>query len=106
MASGTRGQDPADGGIKTAYNRQLAEATNPAAERTSEIRLAGKVANISGTASGMGAEEARLFAREGAKVVFTDVLDQEGCMLADENAAIISGTGSYTRPLLYLDEST
>ncbi|WP_042473636.1 SDR family NAD(P)-dependent oxidoreductase [Bacillus ndiopicus] len=36
-------------------------------------RLANKVAIITGAASGQGAEEARLFAREGAKVVATDV---------------------------------
>ena len=42
------------------------------------MRLEGKVALISGGARGQGAAEARLFAQEGAKVVFGDVLDQEG----------------------------
>ena len=41
-------------------------------------RLDGKVALISGGARGQGAAEARLFAWEGAKVVFGDVLDDEG----------------------------
>src|SRR5689334_13257944 len=42
------------------------------------MRLANKVAIISGGANGMGAEEVRLFAREGAAVVIADVLDEEG----------------------------
>lgn len=41
-------------------------------------RLEGKVAIISGGARGMGANEAKLFAREGARVVLGDVLDDEG----------------------------
>ncbi len=41
-------------------------------------RLAGKVALISGGARGQGAAEAQLFVREGAAVVFGDVLDDEG----------------------------
>ena len=41
-------------------------------------RLDGKVALISGGARGQGASEARLFAQEGAKVVFGDLLDDEG----------------------------
>src|SRR4029434_3986007 len=41
-------------------------------------RLDDKVALISGGARGQGATEARLFVREGAKVVFGDILDEEG----------------------------
>ena len=41
-------------------------------------RLDGKVAFISGGARGMGAAEARLFARQGAKVAIGDVLDDPG----------------------------
>jgi cyclopentanol dehydrogenase len=42
------------------------------------MRLAGKVALISGGARGMGAVEAEMFTREGARVVFGDVLEGEG----------------------------
>ncbi len=42
------------------------------------MRLDNKVALISGGARGMGAVEARMFCREGAKVVFGDILDEEG----------------------------
>ena len=47
-------------------------------------RLEGKVALISGGARGQGAAEARLFADEGAEVVLTDVLDDEGAQVAAE----------------------
>jgi cyclopentanol dehydrogenase len=41
-------------------------------------KLDGKVALISGGARGQGAAEAELFTREGAKVVFGDILDADG----------------------------
>ncbi len=47
------------------------------------MRLAGKVAIVSGAASGMGAATARMFAREGAKVVIVDVLEHEGRQVAN-----------------------
>jgi 3(or 17)beta-hydroxysteroid dehydrogenase len=48
------------------------------------MRLDGKVALITGAASGMGASMARIFAGEGAKVVVADMLDEEGRKLVEE----------------------
>ena len=48
------------------------------------MRLENKVALITGAASGMGASMARVFAREGAKVVAADMLESEGQQLVDE----------------------
>src|SRR5438094_2347842 len=50
----------------------------PRHKREGSMRLEDKVALITGAASGMGASMARIFAREGAKVVVADVLEEEG----------------------------
>ena len=49
-----------------------------------KMRLTGKVAFISGGARGMGAVEARMFAREGACVVIGDILEDAGMKLQSE----------------------
>jgi 3alpha(or 20beta)-hydroxysteroid dehydrogenase len=47
-------------------------------------RLKNKVAIITGGARGMGASHVRLFASEGAKVVFTDLNEEQGRILEKE----------------------
>lgn len=54
------------------------------------MRVAGKVAIVTGAAHGMGAAEARLLAQEGAKVVVADIQEQEGEAVA---AAIRADNG-------------
>src|SRR3990172_4261339 len=54
------------------------------------MRLEGKVALITGGASGMGMVSSRLFAGEGAKVVLTDLADDAGEKVA---AQIAEGGG-------------
>lgn len=48
------------------------------------MRLEGHVVIITGGARGQGAAEARLAAAEGAHVIVTDVLDDEGAAVAEE----------------------
>jgi NAD(P)-dependent dehydrogenase (short-subunit alcohol dehydrogenase family) len=57
------------------------------------MRLQGKVALITGSAHGMGETEARMFAREGAKVVVADLLEQEG----QQVVAAITAAGGEAR---------
>ena len=59
-------------------------------------RLAGKSAIVTGAASGMGAAEARLFAREGARVILADMLDELGETVAGEIRAA-GGEALYAR---------
>ena len=63
-------------------------------------RLKGKIALISGGARGQGAAEARIFVREGAKVVIGDVLDRESAALAEE---INRKAGSKAAVAVHLD---
>jgi len=62
------------------------------------MRLAGKVAIVSGAASGMGAATARRFAAEGARVVVGDVLAAEGAAVV----AAIRAAGGEAR-FVHLD---
>ena len=64
------------------------------------MRLQGKVAIVSGAASGMGAATARMFAREGAKVVIADRLEHEG-----DAVATSIGTAARFEPLDVTDEA-
>ena len=70
------------------------------------MRLAGKVAIISGAASGMGAATARRFAREGAKVVIADQLEADGRKVAEDiNAANAAGGEAVFMRLDVTDEA-
>jgi NAD(P)-dependent dehydrogenase (short-subunit alcohol dehydrogenase family) len=60
------------------------------------MRLEGKVAIVSGAASGMGAATARRFAKEGAAVVIADVLEEEGRQVAAEITRA-NGTAEFMR---------
>jgi NAD(P)-dependent dehydrogenase (short-subunit alcohol dehydrogenase family) len=62
------------------------------------MRLKDKVALITGGAHGMGAAEAKLFAKEGARVVVADVRDGDSKTLIDE----IAGAGGQAR-FVHLD---
>src|SRR5687768_5239963 len=62
-------------------------------------RLEGKVAIVTGAARGQGEAEARRFVDEGARVLLTDVLDDDG-----ESVAAELGDGAAYRHLDVTDE--
>ncbi|WP_436777973.1 glucose 1-dehydrogenase [Yinghuangia sp. YIM S09857] len=62
----------------------MTSGTGAGAAGTSGASLAGKVAIITGAARGMGEAEARLFAERGARVVMTDILEDEGRAAAEK----------------------
>jgi cyclopentanol dehydrogenase len=60
------------------------------------VRLAGKVAIVSGAAHGIGAAVVRAFVREGARVVVGDLLDEEGeALVAELNAGADGKRAAY-----------
>lgn len=67
------------------------------------MRLEEKVAIVTGGAHGMGEAEARLFAREGAKVVVADVLEAEGEAVA-RSICDDGGTARFARVEVTNDE--
>jgi cyclopentanol dehydrogenase len=66
------------GAVDTPTRERIARGRALADRRKDMGKLDGKVALISGGARGQGAVEAAVFAREGAKVVFGDVRDDQG----------------------------
>ena len=68
------------------------------------MRLDGKVALITGAGGGMGEVEARLFAREGARVIVADVLEAEGHAIVHDIGAA-GGEAMFVRPDVTSEDS-
>jgi NAD(P)-dependent dehydrogenase (short-subunit alcohol dehydrogenase family) len=54
-------------------------------------KMNGRVAVITGGASGIGAATVRLFVQEGSRVLIADMLDQKGECLAQDHINYIAG---------------
>ncbi|CAN6176558.1 unnamed protein product [Urochloa humidicola] len=85
LRKGRSGAGPALPAVASRFSTTVADSQ----------RLAGKVAVITGAASGIGAATAREFVRNGAKVVLADIQDDLGRALAADLGA--DDTACYTR---------
>lgn len=62
-----------------------------------EQRLENKVAIVTGASRGVGAENAKLLAMHGAKVILTDISDEAQNVANDLNAQLGEGTACYVK---------
>ena len=80
--------DHFDTGVRY-QSSQSPAAEGAANDRAVAGRLEGQVAVVSGAASGIGRVAALLFAKEGCRVVATDIDEATGASIADEHENII-----------------
>ena len=76
------------GAVANGYNRRSPELAIRIGEADASMgRLEGKVAVVTGGASGLGAADVRRLAEEGAQVVMTDVNEKGGMVVAETAGA-------------------